>query len=249
MVFFLSLPRHYCLQMQCFAPTLTDSGQNATIDYGDVHTVTCRADGEDLEYELEKEGTGPTFGFQSPGTFNLENINGNDGGRYRCIARNPCTTTYGEYFTLSVRPRVEIGLGRRKVFGNEEISFQCVGDGYPSPSVQWMRDNTIISTNGELLITNLTVSDSGVYTCVGTSTVGTDTDSVNITVLPVPIPSTSTIQLPDSTTSMVDTSSTTAASTVVTVTTILVDSPTPTTTANTMMIIEDRLINVFHCMI
>ena len=47
-----------------------------------------------------------------------------------------------------------------------------------------MYDNTIISTNGELSITNLTVNDSGVYTCVGTSTVGTDTDSVNITVLP-----------------------------------------------------------------
>ena len=46
---------------------MTESGQDATIDYGDVHTVTCRADGEDLEYELEKEGTGPTFGFQSPG--------------------------------------------------------------------------------------------------------------------------------------------------------------------------------------
>jgi len=49
------------------APTLTDSSQDATIDYGDVHTVMCRADGEDLEYDLEKEGTGTIFGFQSPG--------------------------------------------------------------------------------------------------------------------------------------------------------------------------------------
>ena len=45
-------------------PTLTDSGQDATIDYGDVHTVTCRADGEDPEYNLTKEGTGG-FDFQS----------------------------------------------------------------------------------------------------------------------------------------------------------------------------------------
>ncbi|XP_065918770.1 tyrosine-protein phosphatase non-receptor type 5-like [Dysidea avara] len=221
--------------MQCFAPTFTGSVQDATIDYGDVHTVTCRADGEDLEFELGKEGTGPTFGFQSPGTFNLENINGDDGGRYRCIARNPCTTTYGEYFTLSVRPRVEIGLGRREVFDNEEISFQCVGDGYPSPSVQWMYDNTIISTNGELSITILTVNDSGVYTCVGTSTVGTDTDSVNITVLPVPIPPT-TILLPDSTTivmdlsSMIEVTTMISSTAMVSSTSIIAASPTSTST-------------------
>jgi len=43
-----------------------------------------------------------------------------------------------------------------------------------------MHNNTIISTNGELLITNLTVNDSGVHTCVGTSTVGTETDSVEV---------------------------------------------------------------------
>ncbi|XP_065918231.1 laminin subunit beta-1-like isoform X1 [Dysidea avara] len=49
----------------------------------------------------------------------------------------------------------------------------------------------------------------------------------------VPIPSTSTIQLPDSTTVVVDASSTTAATTAITVTTTLVDSPTPTTTVST----------------
>ena len=49
------------------SPIITDTGQDATIDYGDAPTVTCRADGEDIEYELEKEGTGAIFGFQSPG--------------------------------------------------------------------------------------------------------------------------------------------------------------------------------------
>ena len=47
-----------------------------------------------------------------------------------------------------------------------------------------MYDNFTISTYGKLLITNLTLNDSGVYTCVGTSSVGTDTESINITVLP-----------------------------------------------------------------
>ena len=33
--------------------------------------------------------------------FNIENIDGGHGGRYRCVARNPCGTTNGNYFTLS----------------------------------------------------------------------------------------------------------------------------------------------------
>ena len=53
--------------MLLVVPTLTDSGRNATIDYGDVHSVTCRADGEDPEYDLVKEGAGG-FGFRSSGS-------------------------------------------------------------------------------------------------------------------------------------------------------------------------------------
>ena len=56
---------------------------------------------------------------------------------------------------LLVRPRVEIGLGRREVFDNEEISFQCVGDGYPSPSVQVHTSNTITNNNLVCLIVDV----------------------------------------------------------------------------------------------
>ena len=47
--------------------------------------------------------------------------------------------------TNLVRPRVEIGLGRREIFDNEEISFECVGDGYPTPSIQVYTLYTLLS--------------------------------------------------------------------------------------------------------
>ena len=35
-----------------------------------------------------------------------------------------------------VQPRVTIGPGVRELYDNEEISFRCVGDGFPTPSIQ-----------------------------------------------------------------------------------------------------------------
>ena len=42
----------------------------------------------------------------------------------------------------------------------------------------------MIKNGSQLVITNLTVSDSGVYYCMGLSIVGSANDSINITVIP-----------------------------------------------------------------
>ena len=50
------------------SPTFTTIGQDATVGNGDVHTVTCRAEGESqIQYELLK-GSTEIFGFQSYGS-------------------------------------------------------------------------------------------------------------------------------------------------------------------------------------
>ena len=33
-------------------------------------------------------------------TFNFEDVNGNDGGRYRCVANNECGTVESDIFTI-----------------------------------------------------------------------------------------------------------------------------------------------------
>ena len=33
-------------------------------------------------------------------TFNFEDVNGNDGGRYRCVASNECGTVRSNIFTI-----------------------------------------------------------------------------------------------------------------------------------------------------
>ena len=38
-------------------------------------------------------------------TFNLENVNGQDGGQYRCVASNQCGDVLSDYFTIYGKPQ------------------------------------------------------------------------------------------------------------------------------------------------
>lgn len=48
------------------------------------------------------------------------------------------------------------------------ITLNCITDGNPKPSYTWYKDNEIeaISTSHILTMTNLSTSNSGLYTCV-----------------------------------------------------------------------------------
>ena len=59
--------------------------------------------------------------------------------------------------------------------------------------LQWVVDGAIIMNGSQLLISNLTINDSGMYYCIGSSVVGSANntidilsanDSINITVIP-----------------------------------------------------------------
>ena len=50
--------------------------------------------------------------------------------------------------------------------------------------IQWVLDDTVIKNGSQLNINNLTVNDSGVYYCMGSSIVGSANDSINITIIP-----------------------------------------------------------------
>lgn len=48
------------------------------------------------------------------------------------------------------------------------ISLNCTADGNPKPNYLWYKDNRIeaISTSKTLTITNVTTTNSGIYTCI-----------------------------------------------------------------------------------
>ena len=84
----------------------------------------------------------------------------------------------------------------------ETIMIKCNAVGYPPPTVVWNRINGILSDrvsvsdsisvpNGygnvtrvsvNLIITNVSREDTGVYTCSANNSIGSDSSNVNITV-------------------------------------------------------------------
>ena len=75
------------------------------------------------------------------------------------------------------------------VLTGENITLECVAIGLPTPVVQWIRlnktdsTNTTVSTNGNLVINNSSLTDTGDYVCIATNIVGINTVQVPITVM------------------------------------------------------------------
>jgi len=68
-------------------------------------------------------------------------------------------------------------------------SFQCEADGNPEPEVMWLKQNSslpsdkrVVSSGGELMITDVTSQDEGRYTCVARNILGEVTSSAILSV-------------------------------------------------------------------
>ena len=50
--------------------------------------------------------------------------------------------------------------------------------------LQWVYDDIVIESGSRLVISNLTINNSGLYYCMGSSAVGSTNESISITVFP-----------------------------------------------------------------
>ncbi|XP_068231428.1 hemicentin-1-like [Palaemon carinicauda] len=105
-----------------------------------------------------------------------------DMGRYECTARNPAGRATAEVLlTVHSPPSVEEELAEAvSVVRGEELSLGCTASGYPTPQTRWLREGRLLSetsrlkltTNGELVISSIQASDSGLYTCLASNAAG-----------------------------------------------------------------------------
>ncbi|VDI38613.1 Hypothetical predicted protein [Mytilus galloprovincialis] len=58
---------------------------------------------------------------------------------------------------------------------NTSILLTCNSDGNPKPNYQWYKDNMLINTNENLTITDMNITNSGIYICNVTNTFNGDT--------------------------------------------------------------------------
>ena len=85
-----------------------------------------------------------------------------------------------------VLPLIISGPSNQSVDEGTDVMFSCEVDGSPEPSVSWFQNDdnlplqntssVLITQSGlfsQLSITNVNMSDKGVYRCVATSNIGT----------------------------------------------------------------------------
>lgn len=125
-----------------------------------------------------------------------------DAGSYVCRGRN-VVGEVSQTTTISIEepPRLEIRPEQEQLFLTEgdELDLSCYGTGHPQPSVEWKtpKDGEVRiagspMTRGQyqpkpvakVQLFRVTMADSGLYTCIGSSSAGTEQRYVQVMVKP-----------------------------------------------------------------
>ena len=138
----------------------------------------------------------------SNGTLSIQRVDIQDRGQYLCSASNPFGTDH-LHVTLSVvsyPPRImERHTKEITVHSGSTVKLKCRADGRPSPTISWILANqtvisessegkrqALVTSDGTLVIHNLSIYDRGFYKCVASNSVGQDALLVKIQVIAAP---------------------------------------------------------------
>lgn len=129
----------------------------------------------------------------------LSNATLEDAGGYVCRGKNIVgevsqTTT----ITIEEPPRLEIRPNTEQLFLTEgdELDLSCYGSGTPSPTVEWKTPaepmirsgvpsfSAVSQSFAKVQLNRVSLADSGLYTCVGSSSAGTEQRYVQVQVKP-----------------------------------------------------------------
>uniref|UniRef100_A0A665U641 receptor protein-tyrosine kinase n=1 Tax=Echeneis naucrates TaxID=173247 RepID=A0A665U641_ECHNA len=114
------------------------------------------------------------------GALKIHNIQREDAGQYRCVARNSFGLAFSKPVTIEVQAPARIlrvPKEKRVVYGSK-ITLECNATGNPIPTITWLENgNTISGASveetlvGEVILSVLkvTVKKSALYTCLASS--------------------------------------------------------------------------------
>lgn len=177
--------------------------QDQLVDIGTQLTWRCEASGKPSptyywykNSELLKPKPGKLIIMNN--VLIILNIQESDNGMYQCKATNMFGTAFttGQLKALVMEPNFfKYPLPSRvlaSVNGNGTIA--CQPEGVPTPTINYYKNNQLLSVSsvsghfilsptGELTITNVQKSDTGVYKCEATNYLGKASDSTNLTVV------------------------------------------------------------------
>lgn len=152
---------------------------DADVNAGDEVRIACYCSdsGYTLTWKKVNERL-PAQAYQQAGTLVIPGIRESDAGIYECVARSAQGITINGETRITVRaryqppPSVRLEPERITLIQGREGRLQCLVEGDQSPKIEWskvgedLRGNRNIYIQGStLMLTNVIVSDRGVYVC------------------------------------------------------------------------------------
>ncbi|RWS05559.1 inactive tyrosine-protein kinase 7-like protein [Dinothrombium tinctorium] len=128
------------------------------------------------------------------GTLFFDDVKSEDSGKYTCIASDGKETINATIqIDIIVSPKFVVLPSSLKVFEGEYVTFDCVAEGDPKPTIHWDKDNSLNSfdsprfvfySNGTLFINGTLPEDEGKYGCTAGNSGGFKRTEVTLDVYP-----------------------------------------------------------------
>uniref|UniRef100_A0A915CWE3 Uncharacterized protein n=1 Tax=Ditylenchus dipsaci TaxID=166011 RepID=A0A915CWE3_9BILA len=155
-------------------PTIGDGERIMKVAEGSQLALDCLAKGHPTP-EIVWRKNGATITPTLKTRLLLENLTSGENGRYTCEATNEAGTAVADFVVeVLIKPRMKDHSAELRVVEGERAKLDCKADGYPEPTIKWMRGgrpitdmtNFILSPRGEtLMILRTKRSDGGAYSC------------------------------------------------------------------------------------
>jgi hypothetical protein len=184
------------LQFVCSVPfslasagAISNDGRQIVLRREDRAIIWSRGDGESLENALKRAGvTVPVIGPPTePNGEGIDFVGSGQGYVTLSEGRNP--TIYFFQTQCPVAPVFTRLLREQTNFVSRSVQFTAAALGTPWPQFSWKHNGQPIpgATHASLVLTNLALSQAGVYEVVASNASGAVTQSATLTVLPRPI--------------------------------------------------------------
>ncbi|XP_029943506.1 protein tyrosine phosphatase receptor type Fa [Salarias fasciatus] len=187
-------------------PAIDMGPQLKVVERTRTATMLCAASGSpDPEIRwfkdflpVETEDDGGRIKQLRSGALQIENSEESDQGKYECVAVNSAGTRFSAPANLYVRvrrvpPRFSIPPNNHELMPGGSVNLTCVAVGAPMPHVKWTSGGAELTQADEMPIgrnvlelTN--IHQSGNYTCVAVSSLGTIETTAQVTVKALPRP-------------------------------------------------------------
>ena len=158
-------------------------------------SLVCEANGNpepEIRWEFGTQKTDSRYTYPLKGAFSLTNINENDQGVIRCVAKNILGSNMIETkLNVHTKPKITLSAAKRKAIEGVPVEVECNATGNPVPKISWKRN--IGEVNGEqylskdglkLRFQHPIAADSGEYACEAVNSVGKAVKSMLLVVEP-----------------------------------------------------------------